>query len=139
MDSVLEQIDRNVATVVVPPNPNPNPDPNHNPNPKPNPNLSPNPNPNLSPNPNPNPNQVRVEREAMDSVLEQIDRNVATVVVPEMPLPEMPVPPAALAHLSDHASTAALAATSSGGGGFPLIPVALVAIPALLYFVVLPR
>ena len=76
----------------------------------------------------------------MDSVLEQIDRNVATVVVPEMPLPEMPVPPAALAHLSDHASTAALAATSSsGGGGFPLIPVVLVAIPALLYFVVLPR
>merc|ERR1740130_671962 len=72
--------------------------------------------------------QVRVEREAMDSVLEQIDRNVATVMVP---LPEMPVPPAALAHLSDHASTAALAATSSGGGGgFPLIPVVLVAIPA---------
>lgn len=72
-----------------------------------------------------------VEREAVGSVLE---RSVATVA----PLPETPVPPSALAHVSD-ASTTALAATSSSGGAFPLLPVVLVAIPVLLYFVVLPR
>ena len=72
-----------------------------------------------------------VAREAVGSALEQ---SVATVA----PLPEPPVPPAALAHVSD-ASTTALAATSSSGGGFPLLPVVLVALPALLYFVVLPR
>ena len=65
------------------------------------------------------------------SVLEQ---SVATVA----PLPETSVAPAALAHVSD-VSTTALAATSSSGGGFPLLPVVLVALPALLYFVVLPR
>ena len=70
-------------------------------------------------------------REAVGSALEQ---SVATVA----PLPEPPVPPAALAHVSD-ASTTVLAATSSSGGAFPLLPVVLVALSALLYFVVLPR
>ena len=70
-------------------------------------------------------------REAVGPALEQ---SVATVA----PLPEPPVPPAALAHVSD-ASTTVLAATSSSGGAFPLLPVVLVALPALLYFVILPR
>ena len=72
-----------------------------------------------------------VAREAVGSELEQ---SVSTVA----PLPEPPVPPAALAHVSD-AFTTALAAASSSGGAFPLLPVVLVALPALLYFVVLPR
>ena len=72
-----------------------------------------------------------VAREAVGPALEQ---SVVTVA----PLPEPPVPPAALAHVSD-ASTTVLAATSSSGGAFPLLPVVLVALPALLYFVILPR
>ena len=72
-----------------------------------------------------------VAREAVGSALEQSGATVP-------PLPEPQVPPAALAHVSD-ASTTALAAASSSGGGFPLLPVVLVALPALLYFVVLPR